>query len=148
MVVRYKNRPPVLLNTNILIPILRGRRHPKVSTELAESIQREISIIGERHILICPVVVGELYVEMTDSERKATKQTLRAYPSYPLNKEISQMFEHLMYSYRRFSPAVADTLIGATTAVANAQLWTTNRRHFAYFDEVQLYYPSLRHKFN
>lgn len=46
-----------------------------------------------------------------------------------------------MYSYREHSPAVADTLIGATAIVANVEIWTNNQRHFRYFDEVRLYRP-------
>ena len=148
MLIRYKSRPPVLLDTNILTPILRHERNRKVSAEVVATIRKEIKLIGEAQILICPIVVGELYRKMSNSERRSTKETLREYRNYPLNKEISAMFEHLMYSYREHSPAVADTLIGATAIVANAEIWTNNQRHFRYFDEVRLYRPALRYKFD
>lgn len=148
MLVRYKNRLPVLLDTNIWTPILRNQRDRTVSAAVVATIWQEIKLIGERQILICPIVVGELYRKMSNSERRATKETLREYQSYPLDKEISAMFEHLMYSYREHSPAVADTLIGATAIVANAEIWTNNQRHFRYFSEVNLYRPLLKHNFH
>ena len=126
MLVRYKSRSLVLLDTNILTPILRNKRNRKVSAEAVAAILKEIELIGEERILICPIVVGELYRKMSNSEMRSTKETLRSFRSYSLNKEISTMFEHLMYSYREHSPAVADTLIGATAIVANAEIWTTN----------------------
>lgn len=44
MLVRYKSRPPVLLDTNILTPILRHERNRKVSAEVIATIRKEIKL--------------------------------------------------------------------------------------------------------
>lgn len=151
MVLRV-SRPFVLCDTNILIPLLRHRienqkRRPKNQLP-ALSLQHEIQLFGEDHAMICPIVTGELYARMFKSEISATKQLLKKFKNYPLDKEVSLMFEHLMYSYRDRSPAVADTLIAAIGIVAQAEIWTDNQRHFNYFEEVKLYRPLLNHKDN
>ena len=85
---------------------------------------------------------------MSKKEIRGTKEILRGFKNYPINKEVCDVFEHLMYSYRDRSPAVADTLIAATGIVAQAEIWTDNQRHFNYFEEVRLYRPLLNHKDN
>ena len=145
-------RPLILCDTNILLPILRQRienqkRAPDNRIKPL-STESEINFFGEDRALICPVITGELYVNMYKREISATKELLRKFKNYPFDKEISRIFEHLMYSYRNYNPAVADTLIAATAIVARAEIWTNNRRHFAYFEEVILYRPILQHKFN
>ena len=133
--VASRGRPLVLCDTNIMILLLRRRK----------LIADEIHAINESRILICPIITGEVYAGMLKRELRATKTVLRRFNNYPLDKLVSAMFEHMMYSYRDYHPKVADTLIAATAATSGAKLWTTNRNDFYFFQEINLYNPVYSH---
>ena len=59
-----------------------------------------------------------------------------------ITKQISVLFEQLMFEYSAHHPDVADGLIAATALSANAQLFTFNRKHFNFYQELTLYNPT------
>ncbi len=51
----------------------------------------------------------------------------------------------MMYEYRDQNPQVTDCFIAATALTYSFQLFTLNRTHFSYYQNLTLYNPIYRH---
>jgi predicted nucleic acid-binding protein len=123
--------PRLLVDTDVLVDYLRGRRKAAAYLEARPE-----------HLIISAITVAELYAGVRDGEesRKLT-QFLGAFEIIPLDAAIAQKGG----LYRRdYGPshgvALADALIAATAALQQARLVTLNARHFPML-EVEVPYP-------
>jgi tRNA(fMet)-specific endonuclease VapC len=126
-----KSKKLVLLDTNILINILRG----------AEKEIQVVKLLGYEQIAISTISVLEVYYGMFKNEEKETKNAIKKFVKLHLDKEISQKAVEIMLAHSNMRPALPDCLIAATCIVYNAQLFTHNTKDFDYIKGVKLYKP-------
>ena len=127
-----KSKKLVLLDTNILIALLRG--------EIRE--QKEVNdYLGYEKTAICTVSILEIFYGMFKNEEKATKTGLKLFNKIHLDKEICLKAIEIMLAYPSNRPALPDCLIAATSIVCNAELYTHNKKDFDYIKGVKLYKP-------
>ena len=100
----------VLLDTNILIDLLRGENR-----ELSE-----VTYLGYGKIAICTVSILEIFYGMFKKEEKETKACLKLFNKLHLDKEISLKAIEIMLAYPNNRPTLPDCLIAATSIVCNA----------------------------
>ncbi len=126
-----KSKKIVLLDTNIIIALLRDEKTEK---QIVESL-------GYEQTAICTVSVLEVYYGMFKNEEKDTKIALKKYNKIHLDKEICQKAIEIMLGYSNNRPMLPDCLIAATCIVCNAELYTHNKKDFDYIKGVKLYKP-------
>ncbi|MEO8150029.1 MAG: type II toxin-antitoxin system VapC family toxin [Bacteroidia bacterium] len=124
-------KKPVICDTNILIEYFKN--NPTISEEL--------QLIGQHNIYLCSVTVGELYFgALNKVEREKIKKRILLTTVIPLNEEISDIFEKLIYDYslsHRLS--VPDALIAATVLYYDFDLYTLNLKDFKFIPGLKLY---------
>lgn len=128
-------KPLVLCDTNIFLDYYRDQ----------EAMLNELDSIGFERLAVSTVTVGEVFRYMKNKESSRTKYLLNHFSTIYLSKSISLLFAQLMFEYKAYHPAVADCLIAATAITYNAQLYTFNRKHFSYYQDLTLYNPSYAH---
>lgn len=121
-----------LLDTNILIDVLNGRKNRPV--HLAE-------LLSEGHILACcPINVTEVYAGMRANEESGTEALLRSLQYFPITFEAAQLAGVLKRDYSKKGKTlnIADATIAAVAIENNLSLITDNARDFP-MRELQLY---------
>ena len=126
----------ILCDTNVFFAYFKGN----------EEMKKELDEIGFDRLHISVVSVGEIYHLMLVKERTETKRQINKYQVQPVTILISDLFEHMMYSYHKFHPSVPDCLIAATALSINAELFTLNKKHFTYYKGIKFYRPKYKHK--
>jgi hypothetical protein len=112
---------PLLLDTDVLVDYLRGRKEAAAYLEARTE-----------PLLISAITVAELFAGVREGEeRRLLDQFLSAFEIVALSREIAQKGG----LYRRdFGPShgvgLADALIAATAELRPARLVTLNTRHF------------------
>jgi tRNA(fMet)-specific endonuclease VapC len=129
-----KKHKVVLLDTNILIAILKG--HSQETQEFDDFIT------GNRGT-ICTISILELYYGMFKHETKQTKGLVSKLNKFHLDKEICMKAMDIMLAYPTMRPSLPDCLIAATAIVCNCELYTHNVKDFDYIKGVKLYKPQL-----
>ena len=121
----------ILLDTNILIEIYRDNVN---IISIVESIQE---------IAVCDVVRAELfYGARNKRELLEISVDLEGLTVLPLLPQISEMAVNLVKTYcLSHKLEFADALIAATAILHNAELFTLNRKDFAYIPNLKLYEP-------
>ena len=99
----------ILIDTNILIAYFRGESH--IIQELNE-------VIGFPNLAISTVTVLEMYFGMFKNEERKTKELIRKFNNFYLDKEISQNSIEIMLSNIGKQPSLPDSLI-ASVAIRN-----------------------------
>ena len=124
-------KKPVICDTNILIEYFKN--NPSVSAEL--------KTIGEHNIYLCSVTVGELYFgALNKTEREKIKKRISLTTVIPLNENISEIFESLIYDYSlSYRLSVPDALIAATALYYDFDLYTLNLKDFKFIAGLKLY---------
>ncbi len=113
--------PRLLLDTDVLVDYLRGRRKAAAYLEGRPE-----------HLIISAITVAELYAGVREGEEsQKLTQFLGAFEIIPLDAAIAQKGG----LYRRdYGPGhgvgLADALIAATAALQQARLVTLNAKHF------------------
>ena len=130
-----KAKPIILYDTNVFLDFYHD----------VEIMQKELNEIGFDRLCISTVTVGEVRRYMAKKEISKTQEKLNQFSRIYLSKPISLVFEQLMSEYRDHHPSVADCLIAATAISLNAQLFTFNRKHFTYYQNLTLYSPAYAH---
>ncbi len=130
-------KPLVLCDTNVFLDYLYEKRGSK---DL--SLTFELDKIGFERLILSVVTLAEVYRKTKKDEVRETKDLVNTFAIAPLSKEVSTVFQTLVFEYKNFHPSVADCLIAATAIVNNAQVFTYNRKHFAYYQDVTLFNPS------
>ncbi len=125
----------LVLDTSVLIDHLRGR--PRAATELIPDA------IGRGDELCSSYVVrAELLAGMRDQEEGATRDLMRVISWYEVDESVSEAAGELGRRYLRSHPGidVADLLVAALTQQLDAELKTTNLKHFPMFAELRAPY--------
>ena len=111
----------VLLDTDVLIDVLRGR----------ESTRSFLLDVTSRSVPCCSVIsVAELYAGMRPEEEAATRALLDALVISPVTNEIAELAGRLKNNMRGRRLELADCLIAATAMVESATLVTGNVKDY------------------
>jgi predicted nucleic acid-binding protein len=113
-----------LLDTSVAIDHLRG-------VEPAVAVLTQI-IEAEEPILASEIVRFELLAGVRDREVAALERFFSVLSWVPVGEEVSRTAATLAQNHRRSHSGIddADYLIAATTLLLDAELLTTNIRHF------------------
>jgi predicted nucleic acid-binding protein len=113
-----------LLDTAVAIDHLRG-------AEEASRLLRGFVEDGET-VISSEVVRFELLAGVRDDETKALEQFFSAFSWIPVDEPLARMAGLLARDYRKAQSGIDDVdyLIAATALVLDAELVTTNVRHF------------------
>jgi predicted nucleic acid-binding protein len=114
----------VLVDTDILIEVLRGRR-PEVTRLWSDTVSEEGALFYS------PVTLAEIRHGMRGHERESTERVLSSMLSVPIEIEIgARAGDYLRSFHASHSLELGDALIAATASVHQLALWTQNRKHF------------------
>jgi len=119
----------VLLDTNILIEILKGNQ------ETIDKIQ-----IFDAELFISSITVMELfYGALNKSELNKLEKFTSLFNIIEINENISKKATKLVKTYAKSHTLdIPDSLIAATSLTHNTKLFTHNIKDFKYIDGVQL----------
>ena len=121
-----------LLDTSIAIDHLRG-------AQPAVDLLSRITDEEEEPVVASEVVRFELLAGVRDHELDALEQFFSALAWVPVDEGITRTAGSLARRHRRAYSGIddADYLIGATALVLDAELLTTNVRHFPMLADLQ-----------
>jgi|ERR1035438_4351572 predicted nucleic acid-binding protein len=124
--------PPFLLDTNIIVDLLRRRADVLL---LIESLLSQGQPLGS-----CPITVTEVYAGMRPFEEKATRAFMRSLVFLPVTSEIAEHAGHLKARYAKRGKvlSVQDATIAAVCIAYGCALVTKNVKDFP-MPELQLY---------
>ena len=124
--------PPFLLDTNIIVDLLRRRSDTRV---LIENLLNQ-----GQPLAACPITITEVYAGMRTHEEKATREFMRSLIFLPVTSEIAEHAGHLKARYARKGKAlsVQDATIAAVCIAYGGTLVTENVKDFP-MPELALY---------
>jgi predicted nucleic acid-binding protein len=115
---------PVLVDSDVLIEILRGRN--------AEILKSWIAL-AESNVLVAysPVSSAEIWHGARGSETEVITTFFAALTCIPVDGVIGKRAgEYLARFHASHAMEIGDALIAATASVHTLHLWTRNRKHF------------------
>jgi hypothetical protein len=118
----------LVLDTSVFIDHLRGR--PRAATRLIpEALERGDELCSSY------VVRAEVLAGMRDQEEAATRDLLRLVSWYEVDESVSDAAGALGRRYLRSHPGieVTDLIVAALAQQLDAELKTTNIKHFPMF---------------
>lgn len=120
----------VLVDTSILIDHLRGNPD-------AREALRAAADSGQR-VTASVVTKVEVLAGMRPAEEAKTRRLLDVVDWIDVNEAIAEQAGTLANQYLRSHPGVdpIDYIIAATAQALDADLWTTNLKHFPMFPEL------------
>lgn len=119
------------LDTTVAVDYLRGR------TQAAELVE---GLIGEGHVLIASEIVRlELLAGVREQARTALEFFCSALSWVPVVEEVARAAGELARHYRATHPGIDDPdyLIAATALILDAELLTTDVKHFPMLEELE-----------
>jgi tRNA(fMet)-specific endonuclease VapC len=102
---------------------------------------RELDHLGFDRLLISSISVAEVYYGMKKKEVRKTRELVRKFNVYHVDKEVSERFLKLMLAHIDKRIAIPDALIAAIALTLNVELFTLNRKDFNYIEGLKLYNP-------
>jgi len=124
----------VVLDSNIIIEILRGRR-AVVEADLA------LGRAGVR-VYCTAVSWAEVYAGMRPGEETAIRSFFDARGEVVLDARIGRHAGGYLARYAKsHGVEIADALVAAAAATSGLRLWTLNRKHYP-MEDLQFYQPS------
>lgn len=114
----------ILLDTNILIDVLRNRGNRRVL--LAD-------LVAQGHTLTTAAInVGEVYAGMRPHEASETDRLLRSIESFPTTGTIARHAGMLKFAYSQKGKTLSlpDMIVAATALANGCSLITDNRKDF------------------
>jgi predicted nucleic acid-binding protein len=114
----------VLIDSDVLIEVLRGRR--------TEVVRKWTELVDQAEPLFCsPVSIAEIRHGMRSHERESTERVIAALVCIPIDAEIGARAGDYLRAYRASHMLeLADALIAATASRHALDLWTRNQKHF------------------
>lgn len=111
----------VVLDTDVLIDVLRGR-------QVAKAFVEELT---DRAIPCCSVVsVAEIYAGMRSEESEATAELLDGLVVFPITRAIAEVAGHFKRRTKSRKLELADCLIAATAFIEGASVATGNTKDY------------------
>lgn len=125
-------KPGVLIDTDILIKIYRGNeRHKRVLKDLSPNLI--LSCITQMELLI-----GCNNKKMQDE----VEENLQSYKILLLNTQIISIANEIIKKHSfSHKMSVADNFIAATALFYSLELYTDNKKHFDFIEELTLFSP-------
>ena len=123
----------VIIDTDILIKIYRGdKEHKRILQELSSDLI--ISCITQMELLI-----GCNNKRMQDG----IEENLQIYKILPINTQIISIATEIIKKYSfSHKMSIADNFIAATALFYSLEVYTDNKKHFTFIDELPLFYPA------
>lgn len=106
-----------------------------------ERITQELDHLSFERLAMSVVSVAEIYFGMRKRESVVTKELIRKFNLFHLDKEISSLFIQFMLGYHDKGISVPDALIAATAVCSNVELFTLNRSDYDFIKGLKLYNP-------
>jgi predicted nucleic acid-binding protein len=114
----------ILIDSDILIEVLRGRDKPIVEDWLKWGA-------SANSILYSPVSQAELWAGARPSEQVAIANLFQALQCVPIDDEIGRLAGDYLRQYQKsHSLELGDALIAASAVLRSAVVWTRNRKHY------------------
>ena len=115
---------PVLIDSDILIEVTRGRNAPV--------LQLWAALAGSNEILMCsPVTVAELWHGVKAGEQDALAELFDALEVTTIDREVGRVAGENLKGYSKSQGVeLGDALIGAEAILRKSHLWTRNRKHY------------------
>jgi predicted nucleic acid-binding protein len=114
----------VLVDSDVLIEVTRGRNHELVSRWVKLSV-------SEVSVLYSPVTAAELWAGALPHEQKLIAELFRSMQCAAIDEATGrQAGEYLRQFRRSHNLELGDALIAACAVESDAALWTRNRKHF------------------
>jgi len=118
----------IILDTNILIEILKN--NAKTIKEVEKYSQHYISSITKMELF---------YGARDKKELEELNKFVSLFTVIPLNKDISNLAEDLVYKYAKSHTLdIADSLIASTSLIMGYKLFTYNKKDFKYIDNINI----------
>jgi predicted nucleic acid-binding protein len=123
---------PFLLDTNIIVDVLRRRKDARLELENLLSHGRPLAS--------CPITITEVYAGMRPHEEKPTRAFMKSLVFLPVTEEIAEHAGHLKADYAKRGKILSlqDVTIAAVSIAYGCTLVTENIRDFP-MPELQLY---------
>ncbi len=123
----------VIIDTDILIKIYRGNKeHKRVLQDLSPNL---IICITQMELLI-----GCNNKKMQDE----VEENLQSYRILLLNAQIISIANEIIKKYSfSHKMSVADNFIAATALFYSLELYTDNKKHFDFIEELTLFSPGI-----
>ena len=124
-----------LLDTNVIIDVLRGR-------ESVVPVFRKIVSSGWS-IFYSPVCIAEIYAGIKPSEESVVAGFFSALKCIPIDEEIGRKAGRILHQfYKSHRVEMSDALIAASSLAHGLPLWTINKKHFpspelVFFEDVR-----------
>ena len=122
----------LLIDSDILIRLLKGNLE----------IEKELNYIGPKNILVCQVVMLELFYNVEAKSTKTLIEFLKPIKTIPLSETIGEIALSLVKGYPKQLKA-ADSLIAATARLYDLTLYTNNLKDFEGIAGLNLYKPAF-----
>ena len=125
----------VVVDSSVLIDHLRG--HRPAARVLRAAVERGDEVWG------VVITRAEVRAGMRPTELGATERLLDGIEWLEVDVQLADLAGDIAREYGRSHPGLqlADCLIAAGTAILDAELITTNVRHFPMFRELERPYP-------
>ena len=122
----------LLIDSDILIRLLKGN----------VEIEKELNNIGLQNILICQVVMLEMFYNVEAKSTKTLVEFLKPMKNIPLSETKGEIALTLVKGYPKQLKA-ADSLIAATARNYDLVLYTNNLKDFEGIAGLTLYKPNF-----
>lgn len=121
----------VLCDTNILIEFYKNN----------QDIIKLLKEIGQAQIALSVVTVGELiYGALNKNELRIIQKDISHLKVIHINEQVSKKFTELIGQYSlSHNLDLPDALIAATAITHDIELFTLNKKHFRYIEELKLW---------
>ena len=123
-------RSPILVDTSVLIDLLRGNEMSRSALLGARQFGRPVT----GSVLTRTEILGG----MRASEKASTRRLLDIIEWVGVDQTIADEAGRLARSYRKSHSGIdiADYIIAASTLTTDAELWTRNIKHFPMFPDL------------
>ena len=114
----------VLVQSDILIEVSRGRDQSVIAqwTELSTA---------DAVLLYSAISVAELWAGARSNEHIALENLFRALTCIPVDAQVGRRAGDYLLKYRKsHGVELGGAVIGASSVMNNARLWTRNRKHY------------------
>jgi predicted nucleic acid-binding protein len=123
---------PILLDTNIIVDVLRRRKDARLELENLLSHGSPLAS--------CSITITEVYAGMRPHEEKSTRAFMKSLVFLPVTEQIAEHAGHLKAHYAKRGKILSlqDVTIAAVSIAYGCTLVTENVRDFP-MPELQLY---------
>ncbi|MEO8853506.1 MAG: type II toxin-antitoxin system VapC family toxin [Ginsengibacter sp.] len=125
-------KPAVIIDTDILIKIFRGNKEHK----------RILQILSPDLIISC-ITQMELLIGCNNKKMQdEVQENLNSYKILLINNQIISIAKEIISKYSFSNKmSIVDNFIAATAIFYSLEIYTDNKKHFNFIEEVTLFSP-------